>query len=87
MSREFESRIWSKHFLLGDHFINSHNLLSLDNVRISLGQNWDLKGQFEGSSHCLNFGKRCERAPLKYSLNLNQQHHTEFQRSPINSLA
>ena len=35
--REFDKR--SRHFYLGDHFINSHNL-SVDNVWILLGQNW-----------------------------------------------
>ena len=35
--REFNNR--SKNFLLGDHFINSHNL-SFDNVWILLGENW-----------------------------------------------
>ena len=35
--REFDSR--SKNFLLGDHFINSHNL-SFDNVWILSGENW-----------------------------------------------
>ena len=35
--REFDKR--SRHFYLGDHFINSHNL-SVDNVWILLGENW-----------------------------------------------
>ena len=35
--REFVKR--SRHFYLGDHFINSHNL-SVDNVQILLGENW-----------------------------------------------
>ena len=41
--REFDKR--SKYFLLGDHFINSHNL-SLDIVWILLGENlcWSLLG-------------------------------------------
>ena len=34
--REFDNK--SRHFLLGDHFINSHNL-SLDNVWTLLGEN------------------------------------------------
>ena len=34
--REFVKR--SRHFYLGDHFINSHNL-SVDNVWILLGEN------------------------------------------------
>ena len=46
--REFVKR--SRHFYLGDHFINSHNL-SVDNVWILLGENWSwsllgLKGLF-----------------------------------------
>ena len=35
--REFDNR--SRHFLLGDHFIYSHNV-SLDSVWILLGENW-----------------------------------------------
>ena len=35
--REFDKR--SRHFFLGDHFINSHNL-SVDSVWILLGENW-----------------------------------------------
>ena len=44
--REFDKR--SRHFYLGDHFINSHKL-SVDNVQILLGEidlghYWDYKG-------------------------------------------
>ena len=35
--REFDKR--SRHFFLGDHFINSHNF-SVDSVWILLGENW-----------------------------------------------
>ena len=42
--------------------------------KIDVGHYRDLKGltQFDGNSHCLNFDKGCETAPLIYSSNLNQ---------------
>ena len=63
--REFDDR--SRHFLSGDHFINSHNL-SLDSVWILLGENWSwsllgLKGlkQYWLCAHPFLFiGKRCD---------------------------
>ena len=46
--REFDKR--SKHFLVGDHFINSHYLIScqcMDIVgrKIDVGYHWELKGE------------------------------------------
>ena len=53
--REFDKR--SRHFYLGDHFINSHNL-SVDNVWILLGENWSwsllvLKGLIHTREYCM----------------------------------
>ena len=45
--REFDKR--SRHFLLGDQFSNSHNLISgqsmdMGSEKIDVGHHWDLKG-------------------------------------------
>ena len=55
--REVDKR--SRHFLLGDQFSNSHNLISgqsmdMGSEKIDVGHHWDLKG-------CAHFdqGKNC----------------------------
>ena len=77
--REFVKR--SRHFYLGDHFINSHNL-SVDNVWILLGENWSwsllgLKGLFGWcTTYQVNSKSRVmSQRTQQWSLALKQWHN------------
>ena len=77
--REFVKR--SRHFYLGDHFINSHNL-SVDNVWILLEENWSwsLLGLKELFGWCTTYqvnskSRVTSQRTQQWSLALKQWHN------------